>query len=523
MRCSHSTFLVAAISIAIVSTLAQAGQIEDLRPFDLAHFEWVASGGQGWDRIAGVVLDGTRVEGGVPNRFEKTLDTRTGHCRMTQQTGPTRAVSGYDGVTWNAFNGIVNSVDLPPLVADARSRAFVDRAGWRAKTGYTISKVERSDGVGVVYYRPDGGSEIVVSFDLEDHTVKHVVFQTDDGPLTVAYSDWRRIGKVRLPFRQVETSNTGEVTTLEIKRVRLLNKIPPEMLARPVGSRHGRLASGEEARIPFRYLGSHILVSTTVNDVAADVVFDTGAANYFSPAWAQRFGLEVSGGLNLGGVGESSTTGGYALVKKISLGSAELADETVIVGPTPFGPNATAAGTVGFELLAEFRTTIDYPAQTITFAESHQPSGPLRGGTTLPFYSDGHSIYIEAEVDGRSGLFRLDTGDGNTVTLFPTFAQEHDLYQTTAPAVVAGAGVGGAVTARNITLSRFKLGGTEFREIPARMSLNRAGSFASRSLAGNLGGSLLRCFRITVDYAGRLVVFQSDPERLRGCVTTTHK
>jgi predicted aspartyl protease len=374
-----------------------------------------------------------------------------------------------------------------------------------------------------VYYRPDGGSEIGVSFELEDHTVKQVVFQTDDGPLTLAYSDWRRIGKVSLPFRQMETSNTGEVTTLEIKRVRLLNRISPEMLARPAGSRHGRLASGEEARIPFRYLGSHILVSTAVNGVPADVVFDTGAANYFSPAWAQRFGLKVSGGLNLGGVGESSTTGGYALVKKMSLGSAELADETVIIGPTPFAGNATPAGSVGFELLAEFLTTIDYPAQTITFAESHQHAAPLGEGTTVPMYTDGHSIFIASEVDGRRGLFRLDTGDGGTVTLFPTFAQEHDLYQTTAQAVVSGAGVGGTVTARNITLSHFKLGGTEFREIPARLSLNRAGSFASRSLAGNLGGGLLRCFRITVDYPGRRIAFQSDPERLRNCVTPAHK
>jgi hypothetical protein len=115
MRCSHSTFLVAAIPIAIIFTPAQAGQVEDFRPFDLAHLEWVASGGHGWDRIAGMVLDGTRVEGGVPSRFEETLDMGTGHSGMTQQTGPTRAMSGYDGVAWNAFNGIVNSVDLPPL------------------------------------------------------------------------------------------------------------------------------------------------------------------------------------------------------------------------------------------------------------------------------------------------------------------------------------------------------------------------------------------------------------------------
>ena len=459
-------------------------------------------------------------EGGVPGRFAKTIDLRTGNSRMLHETGPMRAVTGYDGVTWGAANGVVNSVDLPPLVQDARSQAFVDRAGWRSETGFTISKAGPSNHAEVVHYVPVGGSEVEVTFDLTDHLVRQVVVQTEDGPLTITYSDWRRVGKVSFPFRRVETSNTGETTTFEVKRVRLLSKLPPDSLARPTRSPHGRLVSVEGARIPFRYAGWHILVSARVNDVPADVVFDTGAANYFSPAWAEQFGLKVSGGLNLSGVGESSTAGGYAVAKKISLGSAELSDEVVLVGPLPWDARPgqpEPAGSVGFEFLAEFRTTIDYPAQTISFAEFGQPA-PNDAGTTVPFYSDGHSIYIEAEVDGHHGLFRLDTGDGGTVTLFAAFAKRNDLYQGIGENVISGAGVGGKVRARKVTLSSFKLAGTDFRELPANVSQNKAGSFASRTLAGSLGGGVLRCYRITFDYPARFLTFQAAPEHLRDCV-----
>src|SRR5262249_47385423 len=403
MRCVRGTFLVAAISVTLVSSPSTAKQAEDQRPSGLAQAEWAATGGHGWDRIAAVILEGTMTEGGVPGRFEKTIDLRTGNRRMLQETGPMRAVTGYDGVTWNAANGLVNSVDLPPLVEDARSQAFVDRAGWRSETGFTISKAEQSKYTEVVHYLPAGGSEVEVTFDLTDHLVRQVVVQTEDGPLTITYSNWRRVGNVSFPFREVEISNTGETTTFEIKRVRVLSRLPPDALARPARSPHGRLVSVEGARISFRYAGSHILVSALVNDVPSDVVFDTGAANYFSPTWSEQFGLKVSGGLNLSGPGESSTAGGYAVAKRISLGSAELSDQVVMVGPVPWAQPGRPgpAGTVGFEFLAEFRTTIDYPAQTISFAEFGQQPAPKDAGTTVPFYSDGHSIYIEAEVDGH--------------------------------------------------------------------------------------------------------------------------
>jgi hypothetical protein len=144
MRCARGTVLVALISVTLVSSPSTAKQAEDNPPSELARAEWAATGGHGWDRIAAVILEGTMTEGGVPGSFEKTIDLRTGNSRMLQETGPMRGMTGFDGVAWNAGNGIVNSVDLPPLVEDARSRAFVDRAGWRSEAGFTISKAERS-------------------------------------------------------------------------------------------------------------------------------------------------------------------------------------------------------------------------------------------------------------------------------------------------------------------------------------------------------------------------------------------
>jgi hypothetical protein len=508
------------MSIAAVCLSAGAGEICEIPPSDLARAEWLATGGHAWDSVAAIELKGKMTEGGVPGTFEKFIDLRTGHSRIDWQTGPMRSSNGYEGQNWNAVNGIVNSVDLPPLVDDARAQAFVDRAGWRVESAVqTVVRPEGESRVAIVRYAPAGLSTVEVSFDQKTHLVTQIVIDTDDGPLTTTYSDWRPVGNVRFAFRQVQASNTGEVITLEADRVRLLRKIRPHALARPGRSAHGRLVTKDNAPIPFRFVGSHILVPARVNDADANVIFDTGAANYFGFASARRFGLKISGGLNLSGVGESSTTGGFAKANKVSVGPAELRDLIVVVAPLPWEDRPQAPdGFVGYEFLSEFRTTIDYRAQKISFAAFNDVQSVSPGETKVPFYSDGHSIYIEAVVDGQRGLFRLDTGDGGTVTLFPTFAKLNHLYQTSGESTVGGGGVGGKVSLRRITLSRFTLAGTNFRDVAARLSQTKAGAFASRSLAGNLGGGILRCFRITFDYAVREITFQPDSEHIADCV-----
>src|SRR5262249_11918317 len=158
--------------------------------------------------------------------------------------------------------------------------AFVDRGGWRTPGEYRVTRFEVSADSAVVHYHPDDASEIAMWFDPKTHRMSRTVIDTEGGPVTTTFQDWRRVGPVWFAFRRVEASDVGEVTTIAIDRARLLSVVPPDSLARIRRSPHGRLVSGSAAQVPFEYLGSHIRVPVRINGVDAGVIFDTGAANY---------------------------------------------------------------------------------------------------------------------------------------------------------------------------------------------------------------------------------------------------
>lgn len=475
--------------------------------------------GQRSDETIALRITGTRTEGNVPSSFETVIDLRSGFSRMVQQRGPERVFSGFDGEPWVAGNGIVTVVDLPALVADARAHAFVDRAAWRTLSFTPQAPVIAGDPAagGAVRYRPSEASDVEVIVDPKTHLTQQVTIETDDGPLITRYDDWRRVGPLLYPFHQVETDNTGETTILQAASVIALQSVDPAAFVRPPASPHGRLNVGKSATVPIQLIGStqsHIVTPAKIDGVDAHLMFDTGAANYVTTDAAPQFHLTTFGGLNLSGVGSSSTTGGFARVGSISLDSAELRDETVIVGPSPFpaqnGHPAAADGFTGYEFLSEFRTTLDYAGKSITFTRFDDPFAAT--GTTVPFYSDGHSIYVSASVEGRPGLFRLDTGDGHVITIFPDYAKRNDLHPTESEARTGGGGLGGAVRAKKGKLSSFSFAGLHFADLPVDFSQNETGAFASRSLAGNMGAGILQCYRITFDYRARNITFDPKPD-----------
>jgi hypothetical protein len=200
-------------------------------------------------------------------------------------------------------------------------------------------------------------------------------------------------------------------------------------------------------------------------------------------------------------VGEGSAGGGFTFVKHVSLGNATLNNQSFLIIPPIFpavdGKPAPTQGLLGFEFFAHFVTTIDYKSKTLTFRDKVPTN---QRGVRLPFYSDGHSIYAEANVNGRNGGFRLDTGDGGGVTIFPAFAKREGLKPDDTQKVTGAGGVGGSVKEARGRLNSLEFAGIRFDEHPARFALNEKGAFASRYLAGNLGGRFLSCFRTTLDH-----------------------
>ncbi|WP_028970364.1 retroviral-like aspartic protease family protein [Sphingomonas sp. URHD0057] len=458
-----------------------------------------------------LVLTGTTTEGGVPNHFAETIDLATGHSKRTQQMGGSQSQSGFDGQLWEQSNGIVTVSNLPSATARSATSAWVGRQGWRERRMPRAGSARR-----IV---PPGGNPVALDFDTATGLPRTATIDGDWGPIVVTFTDWRKVGPFTYPFRREEVSSVGEHTIVQLETAKLVDSLPKAGLSRPSWKSHAESLPPGGTAIPFAAIGakkSHILVESRINGRPATLVFDTGAANYLTTEAAPAFGIEVTGGVNLSGVGEASSAGGYATVDRIALGAAVLRNETLVVGPSPFPPSngtsATAAGFTGFEFFAEYVTTIDYPAQKIRFASTLPKAAK---GLRVPFYNDGSHIYVRAKIDGVDGMFGLDTGDGGTVIIFPAFAARFAIHGAAGNAATSGGGVGGSVKAQPGVLDRFSMGGLNFDRLPVRFSQNKGGAFASKSLAGNLGGGILQCFRITIDFPAHLLVLDPVPDSPR--------
>lgn len=442
----------------------------------------------------GLVVFGTSQEGGAGNAYERIVDFASGHERTTALQGQSSSQSGFDGQLWNFVNGATNVIDLPPEAADRRAEMWIRQSAWRinGKPGEARRKISLPN-----------ASSVELTFDAKTHRVGSAVLAGDYGPVSIAFSDWRPVGKYLYPFRQERTGDTGERAIDIAQSVRWVANVDPRLLARPSALDVAHLA-GAAVTVPFETVGrskSHIQVAATVNGSPAEFIFDTGGANILTTDAAKRFSIASSGGMNVGGVGEGSEEVGFGLVDRVALGGASLDHQSFMVMPSFFPPEngkpSPLAGLLGYEFLAHFVTTIDYRAQTITFRD-HVPAG--QRGVRVPFVSDGHGMTVTALIDGKPGLVGIDTGDGGTLTLFPAYAAASGLGTGNGEAATSGAGVGGGVKATPGTLQHFTLAGVDFPNLAVQFSHNKSGAFASRHLAGNLGASVLRCFRITFDY-----------------------
>jgi hypothetical protein len=453
----------------------------------------------------GLVIFGSHREGGAANAFQTIVDLSDGHERTIIIHGESAEESGFDGRLWNFVNGAPNRVDLPSAVADQRAKMWIRQKGFRTlgKPGESQRRVS-----------VDGLSPIDLTFDPATRRVSQAIVHGEYGPVIMTFGDWRRVGPYDYPFRQQLKDDEGEQVDLA-KSVRVIRTVPASLLSAPAKAEGAHLAS-IVVTIPFTATGrskTHLLVPATVDGQPTSFVFDTGGANILTTDAAKRFSIASSGGMNIGGVGEGSETGGFGLVNHVAIGGAELADQSFVIVPSFFPPEngkpSPIAGLLGYEFLAHFVTTIDYRAETITF-RSEVPAD--QRGVRLPFFSDGHGIAVEASINGKPGLVSFDTGDGGTLTLFPAFTESHRLDTGTAEATSSGGGVGGAVKATSGTLNHFTVGGLDFPNLPVSFSKNGSGAFASRFLAGNLGGLVLRCFRITFDFPHHLLWLEPQPD-----------
>lgn len=467
--------------------------------------ERAASGGDAWRAVVAIRTTGTVIQGGAADRLSEVVDRRTGWSKSITDFGSLREISGFDGVAWDFQGGAVTQQTLLGMRADNLTQAYVSRDGWWNRNDPATMMPIESAGVRVT---PRGGSPIDVWFNPQTGLIARTIAHTDYGDVSQVRDDYRTVGDVIVPFHVDSRDATNAETITSLKNATLLTTVSRAAFERPQPLSVGHIiGSGASAVVPFHLNGPRgfIIADVRVGASAAKVIFDSGGANYFTPAGARALSLHGAGGIELGGVGNASSNGSIAAAPSISLGNAVLSAQHAIIGPLPFAAvraekGLNVAGLVGAEFLESFRCEFDFVAGHMIFSGFRSPVPTPRGAVVLPMLSDGQHAYVRATIDGVAGTYLLDTGDAGDITIFRRFANAHGLFRKPGVAYVSSGGVGGHLAYSRYRALSFTLGGATMKRPPVEVPDASAGTFASRSVAGNIGLRVISRYDILIDF-----------------------
>jgi hypothetical protein len=506
---------ICGLSAMLAALAGPAGAQPDVRA--LFSQERAAAGGSAWEQVASIQAKGSAVNGGAPSTFDTFVERKTGYQKTVTQSGPLTDTSGFDGMPWDSTNGTVTTIDMPGDVADAVTGAYQNRDGWWEAGGATMTyDGQKTDGAivaDVVTVVPNGGSGIDVWIDRKSHLIVRTVAHTDSGDVVQTNDDFRTVDGVKISFHNVSVDPTGSKTETTIASVVLKKTFDVATIARPKPEKRGSFTGAAPSVLPFRFAGGDdgwIVLPIAFGTVPLTVIFDSGGQAVLTPPAAKSLSLKTGGGADVGGVGNSSIAASFAHVDSISAGTARLSNQSAVVVPLPYpvihpGSGLDVHGLVGAEFLANFKTTIDYAAKTIAFAafDAAAPASPQ----TIPFFTDGQHAYVRASIDGVTGFFLIDTGDNGGLSVFRQFASAHGLYAGPGDPFVSPGGVGGQIPDALYRAKTLTIAGTTLNAPVVDVPAASAGTFASKSVAGNIGGRILGRFTVTFDYAHKTVTF----------------
>jgi len=268
--------------------------------------------------------------------------------------------------------------------------------------------------------------------------------------------------------------------------------------------------------IPFELVDNRIFVDVWLDGRGPfKFILDTGGGAALSVETAKKIGAKRGSEVRGSGAGESVVTAWETSVAETGIGGLALKGQDYTVYDFSdmrhvFG-SQMFDGIIGLPVFSQSVVRVDYENRVLTFTKPS--SFAYRGAATaVPFELERFVPIVRGEVDGVAARFGLDTGDRSALTLKSPFVAEYRLREKYAPKVeaVTGWGIGGPIRAQVVRVSDLKFGGVEVREPLTRLSLQKAGAFASGDVAGNVGGSILKQFTVTFDYGKRLLYFEKN-------------
>ena len=493
----------------------------DLAPDILLARTLAAAGGAAWARVRTLRFEGRVHAGGLSGPYEQWIELQSGRHAMRLTLGPATLAGGYDGMqAWQrSANGEVVVQDAEAGRRAAATDAWIHARGWwfGDRFGAAIESLGRREADGAAFdvlrCVPEGGQWVELWFDAATLLLARLVQEVLGKPSLRRFEDHREVGGLRLPLRI--SSGNGDPRfdrVTELAAVAIDEEPPAGVFDVPPQAFDdvAFLAGGSQARLPIELLGNHVFVAVEIGGHALRFLLDTGGVNLLATAAAERIGVASVGALEARGPGEKSVGSGFARVERLVIGGAvELQRQLLRVLELPGFDDVEGVqvdGVLGVELFKRLAVQIDYAARSLLLADPATFVAPPEAiSLNISFF--GHFPGIAAELDGIEGQFWLDTGNRGGLVLLAPFVEQHGLAgrYATSPLTTIGWGIGGRAPGRLARGGFLRLGNAVLHGPVLRLPAESHGALATRHVAGNIGGEILRRFVVAFDYARRVV------------------
>lgn len=462
-----------------------------------------------WQPHDTLVATGTITAQGLQGSWRSVNDLGDGRFATRTDLKAFKTADIYDGRThWRIEpSGGSHKLDSPFAERRTRTSAWLARFGWMqegfggAKRAAAVTRTDKGRRYSVLIATPRGGEPVELWFDATTDELARAVEQEWFYKVETRYSDYRPVAGRRLPFTIVRSDGNNE-ERITVDAYRLLPRAPADSYAAPrQPDDHTIPAAGTTVTAtPFPQLE----IAASVNGRPMHFLFDTGGHSILSPDAARALGLTPVGGMRSGGSGAGTIAQQFTRVKEVRIGDAVMRDQSFSIldlGYSTFerGAQPPLDGLLGLEVVERFIVRIDYRAGKMTLLPRDSAVTCPSGWVAVRFTDDMPTI--EAQLDGISAPFTIDTGNNGSLQLYAHWLQQQGVtarYNRGIEAVSYGAG--GASRNWVSYAQTFAVGGGTVRYPMVRTTDDKGGVALSLSEAGNLGTNILANYTITFDY-----------------------
>lgn len=280
------------------------------------------------------------------------------------------------------------------------------------------------------------------------------------------------------------------------------------------------------AVIPFELNTNHIFLKVTLNNAPLWFIIDTGAAmSVMDMERAKALGLGLQGTVPIGGAGgENATTGAFvqgATLKVAGVGGFATSIQVALPLTKLAQSEARAVdGILGYEFFSRYAVQLDYAARKMTVYEA-KSFAYTGSGEVLPLTFKMNHPHTAIKIEAENGTpiecdALIDTGARSGIILARPFVEQNQLIKLTPKTYqssAVGAGLNGISKGILGRLKTVRLGNVVIDYPVTTFSQDEKGVFASTEvLQGNIGGEILRRFRVTFDYARKQMILEATAE-----------